>query len=345
MESLFLRALTNKPIERPPVWMMRQAGRYLPEYRAVKEKHTFLEMCKSSELASEVTLQPIRILDPDAAIIFADILLPAECMGIAIDFNPGPKVLTPIQSRDDINALTLLDPATKLHYVMDTVKTVKRELGSQSFSSGPKAVIGFAGAPWTMACYLIAQGVQKHFQGTQVFAQQDPKAFHLLMEKLTALTVDYLLAQRESGADAVQLFDSWAGNLSLDEYRELALPYNRKIVERIKASGTPIILYTNGSAHLLEGMIETGADCLSVDWRTPLGSAQAYAGPDRAIQGNFDPCHLFGDRQRVITRTRAMLESVDRKSGYIANLGHGILQQTPVENARAFIDTVKSGWA
>ena len=310
----------------------------------MKAKHTFLELCKSPELALEISMQPMRILAPDAAIVFADILLPAEMMGITIDFNPGPKVHTPIKSAADVSALRGGDPFTALSFVMQTISALRSTLASHSGPEGRPAVLGFAGAPWTMSCYLVDQGVQKHFQGTEVFAVQQPTAFKQLMQRLVDITSDYLLAQIESGADAVQLFDSWAGNLSLEEYRALALPFTQSIVAKVKKSGAPIILYANGSSHLLDAMIESGADCVSVDWRTPLADAQQRLGSRGTIQGNLNPCSLFGSREQVVAETRKMLASVPRKSGYIANLGHGILQQTPPENAKAFIDTVQAGW-
>ncbi len=294
------------------------------------------------ELALEVSLQPVRILDIDAAIVFADILLPLRSMGMEIDFNPGPKVLKPLRSRSDIDGLKLRDAATSLDYVMRTLEMLKQELRLNYSGNGEKAVIGFAGAPWTMACYAIDQGPWKHFHGTQIFAYKNESAMHALLEKLTVMTIDYLTAQLESGADAVQLFDSWAGNLSVEDYRRFALPYSQRIFSALRKTGKPVILYVNGSAHLLPAMVESGADCLSVDWRTPIATAQeSFAG---TIQGNFDPTHLFGAREDIVTRTKAMLSTVGDRNRYVANLGHGVLQQTPRENVIAFVETIQRGW-
>jgi len=322
---------------------MRQAGRYLLEYQEIKSRHSFLEMCTTPELALEVSLQPIRILDVDAAIVFADILLPLRSMGLEIDFNPGPKILKPLRYRSDIDQLKYQDPAQALDYVMRTLEMLQQELRLKYSAQGEKAVIGFAGAPWTMACYAIDQGPWKHFHGTQIFAYKNESAMHALLEKLTETTIDYLTAQLESGADAVQLFDSWAGNLSVEDYCRFALPYTQQIFAALKKTKKPSILYVNGSSHLLEPMIESGADCISVDWRTPIGTAQKrFEGG--VVQGNFDPTHLFGAKDEVVARTKAMLSTVHDTSRYIANLGHGVLQQTPRENVIAFVDTIKKGW-
>lgn len=344
MDPLLLRAIRNEPIERPPVWMMRQAGRYLLEYQEVKAKHTFLEMCTTPELALEVTMQPMRIFDPDAAIVFADILLPLQALGMSVDFTPGPAVAAPLKNRSDIEALRYKDPASTLGYVLETIRGLKRELGASFPAPNGKAVLGFAGAPWTMACYMLDQGPFKHFQGTQVFAYQDSGAMDQLLKTVGELTGDYLEAQFQSGADAVQLFDTWAGNLSEEDYRRFALPPTIDILARMRKLGCPTILYVNGSSHLLRAMAEAGATCISVDWRTPLKAAQTAVGAGRVVQGNFDPTHLFGSREEVVKRTTAMLSSVERRSGYIANLGHGILQRTPRENVKAFIETIKKGW-
>lgn len=337
MKPLLIRAIEQEQIERPPVWMMRQAGRYMEEYRALKEKYSFLELCKSEELAFEVSMQPMRYLDPDAAIVFADILLPAESLGIGIDFNPGPKIINPIKAPCDIRALELGDPWKKQSAVFNTIKRLRDTLSQE------KAVLGFAGAPWTMACYLIDQGIIKHFQNTQCFAVQNPGAFAELLDKLTAQTIDYLLAQIESGADAVQIFDTWAGNLSLEDYKTLALPATQKIIYEIKKQkNTPVILYINGSSHLIKEMCKSGADCLSLDWRTPLAEVEKIVPKSIALQGNFDSTRLFASKDEVIKETKEMLASLERKTGYIANLGHGILPTTPRENAKGFVDTVKN---
>ncbi len=342
--SLFLRALRNEPVERPPVWMMRQAGRYMPEYRALKEKHTFLELCKTPELAVEVTMQPLRAFDVDAAILFSDILIPLEGMGLKIDFNPGPQVKNPIKSPADVSALTVKDPNSYCSFVGEALSVIKREVKALPSSTGERAVIGFAGAPWTMACYMMDQGPFKHFHGTQIFANEHRKATHEMLAKLTEVVTSYLLFQIESGAEAVQLFDTWAGNLSVEDYREFALPYTRQILSAVARTQTPTALYVNGSAHLLEEMVDSGADCIGLDWRVSLTEAASRIPQSVVVQGNLDPTRLFSDKQRVISETEALVSSWKRRSGFIANLGHGILQRTPMENVTAFVETVRAGW-
>lgn len=341
---LLLRALRREPVERPPVWLMRQAGRYLTEYQALKEKYSFLELCRSSELALEISLQPVRFLDPDAAIVFADILLPLQAMGLELSFDPGPRIPNPIKNRSDVEALQTIDPHVHLSFVLDAIAGLKTEFAKADARSGSKAVIGFAGAPWTLACYAVAQSQFKNFHGTQVFAYQDPSTLHLLLDRLSDAVADFLAAQIESGADVVQLFDTWAGNLSCSDYRRFALPYTQRIVDRVHRFGRPIVLYVNGSSHLLRPMLDSGAQCLSVDWRTDLAVAAETLNNQAALQGNLDPAHLFGSVAEVQSRTRTMIGKVKQHSGYVANLGHGVLPTTPRENALAFVQAVKAGW-
>lgn len=345
---LLVKALRRLEVDRPPVWLMRQAGRYLSEYRAVKEQHGFLGMCRSAEIAAEVTLQPVRIFDVDAAIIFSDILLPAACLGIEVDFNPGPVVKNPIRSPGDLNSIKVGDPAAKLSYVLDALRIVRSDL-EKEVTENRKAVIGFAGAPWTLACYLIDQGPYKHFAGTQIFAQRHSEAFKGFVMLLADLIADYLLAQIEAGADVVQIFDSWGGNLSEEDYRRFALPANQRIIETVRHRA-PVVLYVGGGSHLLSSMYDSGADCLSVDWRTSLEKAVSIGDGSRAVQGNLDPAQLFAPVEEVIRHSRKMLGSVmktkARHRGYVANLGHGVLQETPRESVKAFVDTVKqSRWS
>lgn len=344
MTPLLLRSLAGETIPRPPVWLMRQAGRYLTEYQAVKARHAFLEMCRSPELATEVTMQPIRILDPDAAIIFADILLPAEGMGFGIDFAPGPKIHNPVRMRSDIEALRIGEPERDTPFVLAALRQVRSELAQLAGSGERKALLGFAGAPWTMACYLIDQTPFKHFERTPILAAQDPAALAMLLEKITATTEQYLLAQCESGADAVQLFESWGGILPEDDYRRYALPYVRRIVETVHRARKPIILYANGSHHLLGALADAGADCVSIDSRTPLAAAEARIGDAVSLQGNLDPAHLFGSPETVAREVEQLLYSLERRTRFILNLGHGILQQTPRESVIAFVDAAKAGW-
>ena len=345
-EPLLIQALRHQPLERPPVWLMRQAGRYLSEYRALKEQYSFLELCKSVELALQVTLQPIEILDVDAAIIFADILLPLEPMGINLEFNPGPKIHNPIRQANDVQQLKVVDNFSRLQFVFDLVAQARQEL--EKLPGEPKATIGFAGAPWTLASYLIDQGPVKHFLGTQIFAEERPQAFHDLMEKLTLSVSGYLLEQVANGAQAIQLFDTWGGNLSAKDYRRFALPYTQKIIHAVRNTGTPCVLYLNGASHLLDELLESGADCLSIDWRSDLGETEGYvvekSQREVALQGNLNPTLLFQSQENLAQTTREMLARVKRRKSYIVNLGHGVLPTTPRENVVAFVEQAKKGW-
>ena len=332
-----LQALRKESLDRPPAWMMRQAGRYLPEYRALKEKYSFLELCKSPELATEVTLQPMRRFKPDASIIFADILLPIEPLGFDLTFNPGPKIGNPIKTPEDVSRLKPSTDNKGLQYVCAAISQCRGELESLFSDDEPRALFGFAGAPWTMSCYLTHQGIFKHFLGTQVFAARYPQAFTSLIDILTNTLIDYLIAQVEAGAHAIQLFDTWAGNLTQEDYRRLALPSTQKIIEAVKKTGCPVVLYANGCNHLIGAMLESGADALSVDARTSL----ANLNPTSCIQGNLDSTLLFSSETLVREHTRSMLNKAQRFSGYIANLGHGVLPETPIENVAAFFDEVK----
>lgn len=284
-QPLVLRALHHESVERPPVWLMRQAGRYLTEYQNLKSRHSFLEMCKTTELALEVSLQPVRILDVDAAIVFSDILLPLEALGISIDFTPGPVIHNPIRTPADAAALHRKSLSAAVYPVYETLSLLRSELDVQQ-----KAVIGFSGAPWTLACYMIEQGPHKHFQGTVIFAKQH-RQVHDLLGRITEVIAEYVVAQVAAGAQVIQLFDTWAGILAPDDYREFALPYCQQIFALLK--GSPTVLYINGSAHLLSEMAGSGASCLSLDWRTPLADVEAQLPAELALQGNLDlPCFL-----------------------------------------------------
>ncbi|HQH27708.1 MAG TPA: uroporphyrinogen decarboxylase [Oligoflexia bacterium] len=346
IEPLLIRAFKHEPLVRPPVWIMRQAGRYLSEYRTLRQAHSFLELCKSPELAAQVTMQPIHILDPDAAIIFSDILVVGEGMGLEIDFNPGPKVANPIRSRSDILALKNPETTADLGFVFDALRITKKELWELSASKPgePKALIGFAGAPWTLACYFLDQSLFKNHYATQVLLHQDAETLHLLLDRLTKIVTDYLLGQVEHGADVIQLFDTWAGNLSAEDFSRFALPCIQRICEALRSQNCPVILYINGCAHLLEALRQSGADGISIDWRVPLSTAEEVLGNRILLQGNLDPAALYSAPEHLAKKTKTMLNALKRKSGYIANLGHGILPTTPRDNARLFIDTIKEGW-
>lgn len=343
-QPLLVRALAGEQIPRPPVWLMRQAGRYLSEYRELKGRHSFLELCRSPELATEVTMQPIRIIDPDAAIIFADILLPAAGMGFEIDFAPGPKIANPIRTRDDILRLRPADAVKSTGFVLAAIRQVRAELVRLAGNETRKALLGFAGAPFTMACYLLDQQPFKHFERTPMLAAEDPDAFHRFLQVLTETTIDYLVAQHESGADALQLFESWGGILPEEDYRRYALPYVRRIVEALEARGARIIFYVNGSSHLVSAMRDSGAHCLSIDSRTPMDRAEDIVGPDVALQGNIDPVHLYRPTAEISSEVESLFGKLRRRSRFILNLGHGILQTTPRESAIAFVAAAKRGW-
>lgn len=335
---LIIRALRREKTERPPVWIMRQAGRYMAEYRAMKEKHSFLELCRTPELALEITMQPMHFLNPDAAILFSDIMIPLEGLGFEIDFKPGPVVANKIKTPADVSALKSYDVWSGCKFVFDALRLIRGELSLTHPNAG---LLGFAGAPWTMACYVIEQGLFKHFQGTEVFAKAQPKAFAELIDKFTSVVTDYLLAQVEAGAQAVQLFDSWGGNLTAEEYKRYSLPSIQKISAAIKKTGTPVILYVGNTGAVLETLKDAGVDCVSLDARVDLVQAREVLGPNVALQGNLSPTDLFLPQETVVKTTQIMLESMRGQAGYIANLGHGILPTTPPENARAFVETIK----
>jgi uroporphyrinogen decarboxylase len=332
----FLKACRLQPVDCTPVWFMRQAGRYMSEYRALRANHSLLELCQHSELAAEITLQPVNTLGVDAAIMFADILLPLIPMGINLEYaaGEGPVIHNPVRSTADIQALRLFDPREGLSYVMDTLRLVRREL------AGKIPVIGFAGAPFTLASYVIEGGSSRNYLRTKKMMYSDPSAWHALMDRLADVTVDYLTAQVEAGAQVVQLFDSWVGALSPDDYREYVLPYSQRIFRALKTSQVPTIHFATGTATLLKLMQEAGGDVIGVDWRTPIDWSRAILGDQTVIQGNLDPLALLAPRPELERRVRAVLKQAGSQPGHIFNLGHGILPETPVENVRAVVEMV-----
>ena len=335
-KELFLRACRCEPVERVPVWIMRQAGRYLPEYRAIREKHNFLQVCKTPELAMEVSLQPRRILGVDAVIVFSDILIPAGAMGLPFELSDkGPVIESPLRTAAQIRELSSFDPEQETGFLMDTIRGLVRELGPHV------PVLGFAAAPWTLACYMIEGHHKEGFPSAKALLYTDPELFRNLLARIAHATARYLRAQIDTGAAAVQLFDTWAGELTLEQYREFALPATQLLIEEIVARETPVILYSKASSHLLAAAAESGANVLSVDWRVNLASVRELVGPRLALQGNVDPCVLLGPEDGVRLAARAAVES-SGGIGHILNLGHGILQQTPVQNARAFVQAGQS---
>jgi uroporphyrinogen decarboxylase len=334
-EFRFINACFRRPVDRIPVWIMRQAGRYLPEYRAVRERTDFLTLCKTPELAAEVTLQPIRRLGVDAAILFSDILIPVEPMGIKLEFNPGPLIADPVRDRSRISALQVPDPGRSVPFVLRTIERLRRQLDDQV------PLIGFAGSPFTLAAYLVEGRGSKEWTVLKKLMYTDPVSFHLLMSRLTDMTIAYLNAQIDAGAQAIQLFNTWAVILSPDDYEEFALPYDRRVLTSLKGAGqVPRILFGQGSSGLLELMATAGADVVGVDWRIDLAKARERLGDGVAVQGNLDPAVLLAPREVVIERTRRVLRQAGSMPGYIFNLGHGILPETPVENAIAVVETV-----
>jgi uroporphyrinogen decarboxylase len=341
--DLLLKALRCERVDRPPVWMMRQAGRYLPEYMAIRSTMSFLELCKNPAKAAEVSIQPFEILGVDAIIMFSDILIPLEPMGADLDFDTGkPRFNLPLRTVAQVDKLKSLSRDTlqnSCDFVYQTIEEIKSRVNNEV------PVLGFAGAPWTLASYMIEGGGSKDFAEIKKFMYTEPQAMHQLLNKLSETISEYLILKIKAGVDAVQLFDTWASVLSQKDYQEFALPYQQKIISAIKSEypQASITLYVNGVANVFDYMIESGANCLSVDWRANLKDLREYVdGRNIALQGNFDPCYLLGTKESVIQKTHEMLKQAGSAPGYIANLGHGILPNVPVENARAFIETVKS---
>ena len=334
--DLLIRAAKGERTERTPVWMMRQAGRYLPEYRAIRKDIDFLTLCKTVELAVEVSLQPYRILGVDAVIMFSDILIPVEAMGqeVQLTEKKGPELPDPIRTREQVDKLIVPDPTEKTGFVIEIIKTLRREL------DGAVPLIGFAGAPWTLAAYMIEGGGSKNYAEVKRMMFAEPKTLHALLDKIADTVILYLNAQIEAGAQVVQLFDSWAGELSPRDYETFALPYEQKIFEAINRAAAPAIMYINGSGIFLEQMARCGADVLSLDWRVNLQDARARVGDGFTLQGNLDPCVLLSTPEIITEKAQALLKEGGGHR-HILNLGHGILPMTPVENAQAFINAAK----
>lgn len=330
-KDLFLRACRCEPVERVPVWIMRQAGRYLPEYQAIRKQNTFLTLCKTPELAAAVSLQPLRALEVDAAIIFSDILIVAEAMGMPLDVpDSGPVLGNTIRDESGVRALREFDPDCETKFVGDAIRLLCREAGPEV------PVIGFAAAPWTLACYLVEGQTRGDISAIKAMAYSAPLTLHTLLEKIARVTARYLRAQIAAGATAVQLFDTWVGELGRPEFDAFELPALQLLLGDLSAGATPVILYARGSAHLLDSLASCGADVLSVDWRTDLAEARQTLGLKIALQGNVDPSVLLGPESGVREAARDAVEKTGGL-GHILNLGHGILPTTPVGNARAFV--------
>lgn len=334
MNDRFLVACRCEPVDATPIWIMRQAGRYLPEYRRLREKHDILTLCKTPELSAQVTLMPIRKFHLDAAILFADIMLPLEGMGVSLEIieNIGPVIEKPIRDLNDVQALRVIDPEEDVPYVLETIRLLRKEL--------KVPLIGFSGAPFTLASYLIEGKPSRDFTQVKQFMYSNPEGWRALMEVLSKVVLEYLKAQVRAGVQAIQLFDSWVGCLSPRDYREYVLPYSQRIFEDLERENVPRIHFGVGTATLLEVMREAGGDVFGVDWRIPLDHAWQRIGYDRAIQGNLDPAVLLGPQGHIEKATQAILKQADGRSGHIFNLGHGILQGTPPEHVRYLVDVV-----
>ncbi|MBI1279202.1 MAG: uroporphyrinogen decarboxylase [Anaerolineaceae bacterium] len=335
--SLFLRACRRQPTDATPIWLMRQAGRYMVEYRRLREKHTILEMIKTPELACEVTLQPINAFDLDAAIIFADILPPLEGMGLELDFikGEGPTIYNPIRNEADVERLRVLPPEETLRFTLDAIKLARQELDLRGIP-----LIGFSGAPFTLASYAIEGGSSRNRIQVKNMMMSQPAMWHTLMTKLSEVAGHYLLAQAHAGAQVIQLFDSWAGELSAYDYENFVLPYSRHAIEIASQSGVPIIHFGTGTSGMLKLIQAAGGDVIGVDWRIDLAQAWQILGDNVSVQGNLDPVTLFADWDALEARSRHILDSVHGKPGHIFNLGHGILPETPVDNVRRLVDFV-----
>jgi uroporphyrinogen decarboxylase len=335
-DSSFVRACKALPVDRTPVWFMRQAGRYMPEYRAVRKQHSLIEICKNPRLAAEVTITAAEFLKVDAAIIFADLLLPLEVMGLPFHFSPGegPVIESPLRTGDDINRLRT-DSAGDLGYVADAVRVVAKHFGNKL------PVIGFCGAPFTLASYMIEGGGSRHYIKTKSLMYSQPQAWDELLGKLVAVTSEYARAQVEAGADVIQVFDSWVGCLSVEDYRKFVLPRTTELIRSLKTSGASVIYFGTDTSTLLVSMKETGADVIGLDWRIPLDQGWKLLGNHGAVQGNLDPVVLFADWKQVKVGARRILDQAGGRPGHIFNLGHGILPETPVENVRALAEYVQ----
>ena len=328
-DSSFVRACKSQPVERTPVWFMRQAGRYMPEYRAVRKEHSLLEICKKPALAAEVTITAAEFLGVDAAIIFADLLLPLEVMGLPFHFSAGegPVIEKPLRSKEDIANLRT-DRAAELGYVSEAVRLVAKHFGDRL------PVIGFCGAPFTLASYMIEGGGSRNYVHAKKLMYNSPADWDALMHKLVAVTTAYTADQVRAGADVIQIFDSWVGCLSVEDYRRYVLPHVTAMVKQLQKTGVPVIYFGTDSATLLPAMRETGADVVGLDWRIPLDEGWARLDHKCAVQGNLDPVLLFADWKELKARAENILRLAAGRPGHIFNLGHGILPETPVENVK-----------
>ncbi len=330
----FLKACRGEQTDFTPVWLMRQAGRYLPQYMEVRRKVSFLELCKTPELAAEVTIQPIDFLGADAAILFSDILTPVEPMGLKLDFVPGPVFENPVRTEADVEALRIPVMEEDVPYVMETIRILRREF------EGRVPLIGFAGAPFTLACYMVEGKGSKDFAQIKRMMYGAPDLYAALMEKITEMDRLYLNAQIAAGAQAVQIFDTWGGIVSPLDYERYILPYTKKLIAGLDRTNVPVIHFVKGSGTMLEKVREAGSDVVGLDWHIGLGAARDILGPEIAVQGNLDPTILYAPREHIETEVKRILDENAGRPGHIFNLGHGILPTVDPEHAKFMVECV-----
>jgi len=329
----FLKACRNEPVDTTPVWLMRQAGRYLPEYRAVREKVDFLGLCKSPELCTEVSIQPVDIVGVDAAILFSDILVPVEPMGMKLDFTPAPVFQNPVRTQADVDALRVIDPQADVPFVMETVRMLRREL------EGRVPLIGFSGAPFTLVSYMVEGGGSRNFARLKSMMWGAPALYRELMEKVSETVIRYVKAQTAAGVQAVQIFDTWAGMLSPADYLNYVLPYTMRVIQAVKAPGVPVINFVGNSQGIMPLVAQAGGDVIGVDWRIDIAEARRQVGMDKAVQGNLDPVALLAPPAETDRRVRDIINAAG-DTGHVFNLGHGVIPQTPVDHVRAMVESV-----
>jgi uroporphyrinogen decarboxylase len=326
----FLKACRREPVDTTPVWFMRQAGRYMSDYRALRQRYSLLDICRAPELAVAVTLQPVDVIEVDAAILFSDLLIPFTPMGLDFDFikGEGPAIAHPIRCAGDVDRLRRFDPREALPFVLQTIRALRSELVNRV------PLIGFGGAPFTLAAYAIEGGPSTTYARTKAFMYAQPRSWHRLCEHLAEMMSDYLAAQVEAGVQALQLFDSWAGALSRADYREFAHPHSSRILDSIRSLGVPVVHFGVGTAAILPDLADAGGDVIGVDWRLPIDEAWAIVGHDRAMQGNLDPSLLLAPPERLLAAADDVLRRAGGREGHIFNLGHGILPSTPLEHVQ-----------
>jgi uroporphyrinogen decarboxylase len=327
----FLKACRREPVDATPVWFMRQAGRYMADYRALRQRYSLLDICRTPELAVAVTLQPVDVIDVDAAILFSDLLIPFTPMGLDFDFvkGEGPSIASPIRSAADVDRVRTFEPREALGYVLETIRLLRGELADR------EPLIGFGGAPFTLAAYAIEGGPSTNYARTKAFMYTEPRAWHRLCERFAATISDYLSAQVEAGAQALQVFDSWAGALGRTDYREFALPHSSQLFSALRRTGVPVIHFGVGTTAILPDITEAGGDVIGLDWRLPLDEAWFVVGHDHAVQGNLDPTVLLGPRERMFAAADDVLQRAAGRPGHIFNLGHGVLPDTSLEQVQA----------